>query len=214
VPWAIKYKTVFPPPGAGEGPPVGKEMPGRLLVPGEAGGSMPFEIIAVELPGGYENRLAGDADPIEMGTDLPAEPPETAKLPSFVAPISRMDNFGSATYTALQDRFGADPGVDNGAYDNWRQVGEDTTFADHDRIVMTLIIDETSEADGTYKVRGFAPLFVTRYDAQTGNIDFVLLSCFNTNDRVRWNLKIKPRYTTSMVSKVMLYDFGTTLSRY
>lgn len=220
VPWAIKYKMVFPPPNEGEGPPVGKIMPGRLLVPGasdppgEAGGAMSFEIIAVELPGGYENRLAGDAEPIEMGTDLPAEPPETAKLPSFVAPISRMDNFGSATYTALQDRFGADPGVDNGAYDNWRQVGEATTFADHDRIMMTLIIDETPEANGTYKVRGFAPLFVTRYDAQTGDIDFVLLSCLYANDRVRWNLKVKPVLTTSMVSKVMLYDFGTTLSRY
>jgi hypothetical protein len=214
VPWAIKYKMVFPPPGEGDGPQVGSKMTGKLVVPGTpADASEPFRILAVELPGGYADSLAGNAEPVEYGTDLPAEPPETLVQSSYIRLLENQVGFNSVTASALKSRFGVDPAYDDGAYEAWKNNGENGVFADSTRILMALIIAETPEANGSYKVRGFAPLFVTKYDAVDGKVEFVLLSCISSHNRLSWNLKVKPRYTTSMVSKIMLYDFGTRLIR-
>ncbi len=214
VPWAVKYKMVFPPPGAGEGPQVGARMTGKLVVPGvPADDTEPFRILAVQLPGGYAGRLAGNAEPVELGTDLPAEPPETLVQPSYVRLLSSQAGFNNVTMSALASRFGVNPTIDNGSYEVWKNNGENGVFADSARILMVLIIAETPEANGSYMVRGFAPLFVTKYDAINGRVEFVLLSSMSSHNRLGWNLKVKPRYTTSMVSKIMLYDFGTRLIR-
>lgn len=211
VPWAIKYKMV----GEGEDLQVGDEKRGKLVVPGmPPDDSKQFKILAVQLPDGssYENRLAGNAEPVELGTDLPAEYPETSVHPSYVSLLDDLAGFNSITMSALASRFGVNPADDNEAYESWKNEGENAVFADSARILMVLIIDETPEANGTYKVRGFAPLFITKYDLE-GNVGFVLLSSMSSHNRLSWNLKVKPRYTTSMVSKIMLYDFGTRLIR-
>ncbi len=214
VPWAVKYKMVFPPPGKGGGPQVGVKTMGKLVVGGTpVDDAEPFKILAVDLSGGYANRLAGNAEPIELGTDLPAEPPETLVRPSYVRLLDNQADFNNVTMSALASRFGVDPTFDNGSYESWKSAGENDAFADSHRILMVLIIADTPEANGSYTVRGFAPLFVTKYNPVEDKVEFVLLSCMSNHNRLSWNLNVKPRFTTSMVSKIMLYDFGTRLIR-
>lgn len=213
-PWAVRKSTVFPVSGGGIQVGVGGAGGDVIWTLTNPGGTTmnPDGFTAIALPNTYADRLAGSAAATRLTSDLPAEPPATSVVPSYVRILAPQSGFNSATISALTTRFGTGAGVDDGSYSNWSSAGQSGSYSDSNRILMVPIVNDTAQPDGTFRVRGFAPVFVTSYDVDKGEVHFILLSATWTGGKLRWNLKAKPRSTTSMVSKIMLYDFGTTLS--
>lgn len=212
VPWAIDRRAIDP----DNEPHVGTKASGRVVGAfTESGGSgAAVEILAIGLPGGdYYTRLSDRGESIVLGAEMQSFWPDA---PVSINTVKALDNpsLYSVTADALYDRFGSEPGVESyWRYESWKSAGQSGVYPNSARILMAVVVDKKNkQADGSYRVKGFAPLFVTRYDENTGDVDFVLISGLLSQGRVRWSLNTKPRYAASMISKVMIYDFGTQLS--